>query len=137
MRTGSPRDELAAALRRAHELATGLGAAPLLGRVEALARGARVSLQLVPRQPGRRPGDPAVGEGAVGGTAALPGLTPREREVLAHVVAGRTYGEIARALVISEKTVSVHISNLLRKTGAANRVDLAALVARLSSSRGH
>ena len=69
------------------------------------------------------------------GIDALKGLTPREPEVLAHVVAGRTYGEIARALVISEKPVSVHISSLLRKTGAANRVDLAALVARVGSSR--
>jgi DNA-binding CsgD family transcriptional regulator len=65
---------------------------------------------------------------------AVPGLTPRERDVLAHVVAGRTYGEIARALVISEKTVSVHISNMLRKTQTSNRVELAALVDRLSDT---
>jgi len=45
--------------------------------------------------------------------------------VLALVVAGRTYGEIARALVVSEKTVSSHVSHLLAKTGTANRVDLA------------
>jgi DNA-binding CsgD family transcriptional regulator len=42
-------------------------------------------------------------------------------------VAGRTYAEIAAELVISEKTVSSHISNLLRKTGATNRVHLARL----------
>jgi len=42
----------------------------------------------------------------------------------------RTYSEIARELVISEKTVSVHISNLLHKTGTANRVDLAGLARR-------
>jgi DNA-binding CsgD family transcriptional regulator len=65
--------------------------------------------------------------------AALPGLTVREREVLAHVVAGRTYAEIAREMVISEKTVSSHISNLLRKTGTANRVDLSRLAARVRS----
>jgi DNA-binding NarL/FixJ family response regulator len=59
--------------------------------------------------------------------AVLRGLTRRELDILDHVVAGRTYGEIARALVISEKTVSSHISNLLRKTGAANRRDLARL----------
>ncbi|MET3175039.1 UNVERIFIED_ORG: DNA-binding CsgD family transcriptional regulator [Arthrobacter sp. UYCu721] len=59
--------------------------------------------------------------------ARLPGLTPREQDILEHVMAGRTYGEIARGLMISEKTVSSHISNLLRKTGAANRVDLARL----------
>ncbi len=50
----------------------------------------------------------------------------RVREILDHVRAGRTYGEIARALVLSEKTVSSHVSNMLRKTGAANRYDLAA-----------
>ena len=43
---------------------------------------------------------------------APPNLTAREREILAHVMAGHTYREIARALVISEKTVSSHISNL-------------------------
>ena len=64
----------------------------------------------------------------VGGAGVGP--TPREREVLAHVVAGRTYAEIAAALFLSEKTVSSHISNMLRKTGTANRVELAAWAGR-------
>ena len=64
----------------------------------------------------------------------LKGLTAREREILGHVVAGRTYGEIARALFVSEKTVSSHISNLLRKTHTANRLELARL-ARHSATR--
>jgi RNA polymerase sigma factor (sigma-70 family) len=64
---------------------------------------------------------------------AIPGLTPREREILTRVVAGRTYSEIARELVISEKTVSSHISNLLRKTGTSNRFDLSRLAMRRSS----
>ena len=38
-----------------------------------------------------------------------------------HLVAGRSYAEIARALFISQKTVGVHVSNVLRKTGTANR----------------
>lgn len=63
-------------------------------------------------------------------SGALPGLAAREREVLLHVVAGRTYGEIAKSLVISEKTVSTHISSMLRRTGASNRPDLARLAAR-------
>jgi len=66
---------------------------------------------------------------------SLPTLTAREREVLAYVVAGRTYGEIARELVISEKTVSAHISNLLRKTGTSSRVELAQLAGRLTSQQ--
>jgi DNA-binding NarL/FixJ family response regulator len=55
--------------------------------------------------------------------------------VLAYVVAGRTYGEIARELVISEKTMSAHISNLLRKTGTSSRVELAQLAGRLTSQQ--
>ena len=62
----------------------------------------------------------------------LPGLTRREREVLAHVVVGATYADIAAALVISEKTVSSHVSNLLRKTGTSSRVELSRLVTRQS-----
>jgi DNA-binding CsgD family transcriptional regulator len=66
----------------------------------------------------------------------LAGLTEREREILRYVVAGRTYAEIAAELVISEKTVSSHISSLLRKTGAANRVHLARLAAAAGSAIG-
>jgi DNA-binding CsgD family transcriptional regulator len=111
----------AAALRRAHEMAVDLEAAPLLTEVEALAQSIRVSLATIDESP------PAE-------TEALPGLTPREREILAHIVAGRTYGEIARELVLSEKTVSVHVSHLLHKTGTANRVELAQLARRVASS---
>jgi DNA-binding NarL/FixJ family response regulator len=66
------------------------------------------------------------------GAATLPGLTAREQEILSHVAAGRTYREIARTLVVSEKTVSAHISNMLRKTGTANRIELAQLARRLT-----
>jgi DNA-binding CsgD family transcriptional regulator len=112
------RDAAAAALRRAHELAVDLQAAPLLSEVEALAHSARIALA-------------AVDEGPPPKTDALPGLTPREREVLTHIVAGRTYGEIARELVLSEKTVSVHVSHLLHKTGTTNRIELAQLARRV------
>jgi DNA-binding CsgD family transcriptional regulator/tetratricopeptide (TPR) repeat protein len=101
------------ALRRSHALARGLRAQPVLDELVSLARGARISLA-----------DPAT-TGPAPAARARAGLTARETEVLHHVVAGRSYGEIARALVVSEKTVSSHVSNLLRKTGCANRVDLA------------
>ncbi len=61
-------------------------------------------------------------------------LTPREREVLSHLVAGRTYAEIAQALFISEKTVSAHVSNLLRKTGTSSRVEVAELARRTAAA---
>ena len=59
------------------------------------------------------------------------GLTPREREVLALVAQGRTNRQIAEALFISDKTASVHVSNILAKLGVANRAEAAATVHRL------
>ncbi|HET6532306.1 MAG TPA: helix-turn-helix transcriptional regulator, partial [Actinoplanes sp.] len=109
-----------AALRRAAELATDLNAAPLLADITALASSARVPLVTPPVS---LPTDPTPYR-----------LTPREREILGHVLAGRTYHEMARALVVSEKTISAHMSNMLRKTGVANRVELSQLAHRLLRS---
>jgi DNA-binding CsgD family transcriptional regulator len=116
----STRAQGIAALRRAYELAVKLDAAPLLAEVAALAESVRLT--------------PTAEAVDVTAAAALPDLTPREREIVTLVVAGRTYSEIARALVISEKTVSSHISHILRKTGAANRVELAQLARRRLSA---
>jgi DNA-binding CsgD family transcriptional regulator len=54
-------------------------------------------------------------------------LSPREREVLHLVAAGARNRTIAADLGISENTAKFHVSNLLRKVGAANRAELAAL----------
>jgi DNA-binding NarL/FixJ family response regulator len=54
-------------------------------------------------------------------------LTPREREVLDLLGTGATNKAIASALVISEKTASVHVSNVLAKLGVPNRGAAAAL----------
>lgn len=72
-----------------------LGAAPDLARVEALSRRA----------------------------AAKPvgGLTAREVQVLRLVAAGKTNRAIADDLVISEKTVARHVSNIFTKLGLSSR----------------
>ena len=57
-------------------------------------------------------------------------LTAREKEILAHVAEGRSNGEIGRQLFISAKTVSVHVSNILAKLGAAGRTEAAAIARR-------
>jgi DNA-binding CsgD family transcriptional regulator/tetratricopeptide (TPR) repeat protein len=49
------------------------------------------------------------------------GLTPREHEVLREVARGATNKEIAGTLVISERTVDRHVSNLLTKLGVPTR----------------
>jgi two-component system, NarL family, response regulator LiaR len=58
-------------------------------------------------------------------------LTSREQEVLALVARGHTNRQIADALQISEKTVSVHVSNLLSKLGMASRTQAALYAARI------
>jgi DNA-binding NarL/FixJ family response regulator len=48
-------------------------------------------------------------------------LTAREREVLAHVAAGRTNRDIASQLVISQHTVSRHLENIFTKLAVTSR----------------
>lgn len=55
-------------------------------------------------------------------------LTPREQEILVRLSEGATNAEIAAALHLAPGTVKVHVSSILRTTGARNRVE-AALVA--------
>jgi DNA-binding CsgD family transcriptional regulator len=110
------RSVAAESLRSAHRLATGLGARPLLGDIERLARQARIELADGPAA--EAPRDPL-------------GLTDREAEVIRLVAAGRSNQQIADALFITRKTASVHVSNILAKLGVANRVEAAAIAQRL------
>lgn len=51
----------------------------------------------------------------------LRGLTPRELEVLGHVIEGCSNVEIARALVVSPRTIAAHIEHILVKLDATSR----------------
>jgi DNA-binding CsgD family transcriptional regulator len=51
----------------------------------------------------------------------LHGLTPRELEVLGHVISGSSNAEIARALVVAQRTVAAHIEHILTKLAAPSR----------------
>lgn len=65
-------------------------------------------------------------------TLRLSKLTSRERQVSELVAAGRTDRQIARALLISPRTVQKHIENIYRKVGLGNRSSLAAILHRSS-----
>jgi DNA-binding NarL/FixJ family response regulator len=67
-----------------------------------------------PRLPVERPAGPIGAE-----------LTAREIEVLGCLAAGMSNKQVARSLGISVRTVTVHVSNLLRKTGSASRTEAA------------
>ncbi|GLW31009.1 helix-turn-helix transcriptional regulator [Actinoplanes regularis] len=101
----------------AARLAAGLGARRLTRELEQLAGLAGVVLQSGPAS--EKPADDTPNWG----------LTRRETQVLDLIALGWTNARIARSLDIAEKTVSVHVSNLLAKLGASNRWE-AALIRR-------
>jgi DNA-binding CsgD family transcriptional regulator/tetratricopeptide (TPR) repeat protein len=94
-------------LRRAHEVFVHLGAVPELDATRE---------QL--RQLGARPPVRSVSTGAAG-------LTGRELEIVRLVAARRSNKEIGKALDISARTVSTHLSNVFAKLGVTSRGELA------------
>lgn len=62
-------------------------------------------------------------------------LSPRQREILALVAAGRTSKEIAGDLGISESTVNWHLSNVFERLGASSRAEAVAVAMREDAQR--
>jgi len=93
----------------ARTAARGLSAQGLLTEIRAL------GLTAAPKQPG---------------TDTPLTLTGREHEVLALLALGRSNRQIAGQLYISDKTVSVHVSNILAKLGVRSRTEAAAVARR-------
>jgi DNA-binding NarL/FixJ family response regulator len=62
-------------------------------------------------------------------------LTPRERQVLAEIMAGASNKVAGRKLGISPRTVEVHRSRIMEKLGAKNGCDLVRIV--LGRGPGH
>jgi DNA-binding CsgD family transcriptional regulator len=103
------RDEARTALPEVARDAKAMGALGILADAQKLGRRHRIPL----------PGDDRPSQ--------LDILTAREREVLDVLATGATNKAIAERLFISEKTVSVHVTNLLAKLGVTNRTEAAAV----------
>jgi DNA-binding CsgD family transcriptional regulator/tetratricopeptide (TPR) repeat protein len=154
----SSRARAKAPLRAAAEIGLELSARPLLRELRELGQRAMIQLPdgvdvLLAEDGASGPhAQPAAGasmagsvdgagasdlfRGVVGVTAGPRGdtfgLSRREHEVLALISEGRTNREIGERLFISQKTVGVHVGNILGKLGVSGRVEAAAVAIRLS-----
>jgi DNA-binding CsgD family transcriptional regulator len=102
-------------LTEAHSRLVGLGAEAVARHVAVTIRGLGASVPRGPRRSTR---------------ANQSGLTTREAEIAGLAAAGLTNREIADQLVLTQKTVSHHISAVLGKLGARRRADIAQLLTR-------
>jgi ATP/maltotriose-dependent transcriptional regulator MalT len=111
------RDQARRALAAGRSLASQLPSAPLMGMAGELAGRARLT-------------DPSGPVGSVSASARFC-LTNREMQVLPLLAQGYSNRQIARRLVISDRTVAVHVSRILSKLGVRNRAEAAATSTRL------
>jgi DNA-binding CsgD family transcriptional regulator/tetratricopeptide (TPR) repeat protein len=136
-----------APLQAAATIALSLAARPMLRELRELAGRAMIPLPegidellaedgLAPAPPVPGGATPSALVRGVVGEAPAPrsdtfGLSRREHEVLALISEGRTNREIGERLFISQKTVGVHVGNILAKLGVSGRVEAAAVAIRL------
>ena len=129
-------------LLEAVQIARKLGAGPLLRALEELAGRAviRVPAPLPAQSPlVTDPLQPPRVEGGIARDFVGPpqprrdafGLSPREKEVLVQIASGRTNREIGTRLFITQKTVGVHVGNILAKLSVSGRVEAATVAIRL------
>ena len=124
---GEGRPDSQRLLSEAHATATRLGAKPLVSDIADLATRARIDLII--DQTDEPPTEPDL-------VVAVPfDLTPRELSVLELVAEGYSNGRIGKELFISTKTASVHVSNILRKLDATNRIEAAAIANKVGITR--
>jgi DNA-binding NarL/FixJ family response regulator len=96
--------------------------------VTAVRVAARGEAMLSPKITKRLLTDFATGGAREQARGRLAALTPREHDVAVQIGRGLSNGEIAKALVVSESTVKVHIGHIMAKLEAANRTQVAILV---------
>ncbi|MCU1656332.1 MAG: helix-turn-helix transcriptional regulator [Pseudonocardiales bacterium] len=123
LRARGDRTAAATLARQALAVAESLGAEPLAADVRQLAQRGR--LDLTDRANRSGPANVAAAD-----PAARLNVTRRELDVLRLLADGQTNRQIGQTLFISEKTASVHVTNLLRKLGVPNRVEAAAVAQR-------
>lgn len=109
------------ALVRAHELSLQMPARPLARMIERA--GARIDYDLGRGRTSHASRQPST-------HASVADLTDREREVAELITRGASDREIAVELLITEKTASNHVSNIISKLGARRRNEVATLVDR-------
>jgi DNA-binding CsgD family transcriptional regulator/tetratricopeptide (TPR) repeat protein len=111
------------AVAEAHGLLSSLGRCRLRAELADLVRRARLEASVPTERPlqeaGRRPA-----------RAAAAGLTAREVDVLRLLIEGFSNRQVSRSLGISERTASVHVSNLMAKLDVGSRMEAAAAARR-------
>lgn len=122
LKNAGPEDLLAAV--RALAAGDGMLAPEVTRRV--LARFATASAPMSGAEPAR-----ASAPATTPGVALAEPLTEREAEVLALLADARSNAEIASALFIGEATVKTHVSRILQKLGARDRVQAVVLAHRM------